>query len=103
MAEVVPGVVFSVQTSTVPPELIFIDLTLLSDDPTLKAEPGLVTVKAPLLNVQLSAVEPLKIIISAVLPPKVTALTVIFPSATKSVVAAKPIKGMSNKDSKIVR
>ena len=98
-----PGVVFSVQTSTLPPELIFIDLTLGSDEPTSKAEPGSVTVNVPLANVQLAAVEPLKIIMSAVPDPKVTPVTVIFPLATKSVVAAKLKTGVSNKAIEIVR
>lgn len=81
------------------------DFTAVSEEPTLKAEveSGLVTVKVPLLNVQLSAVEPVIISMFAVLSPKVTALTVILPSATKSVVAARPITGTSNKDREIVK
>ena len=51
--------------------------------------------KAPLVNVQLSAVEPLRIIMSAVPAPKVTRGTVILLLATKSFVAAKTSTGRS--------
>ena len=79
---------FSAQATFVPPWVILIDLTVASDEPTLKV-PGLVTVKVPESNVQLSAVEVSIISISAVPAPKVTAETVIFESAVKSLVAAK--------------
>lgn len=77
------------------------DFTVLSDEPTLKADPGFVTVKAPLENTQLSAVEASRIIISAVPAPNVTAATVILPFATKSLVAAKATIGTNS--ARIVR
>jgi hypothetical protein len=52
-------------------------------------------VKAPLLNNQLSAVEPLIIIILAVPEPKVTDETVMLLFAVKSVTAAKTNTGRS--------
>jgi hypothetical protein len=52
-----------------------------------------VALKAPLLNSQLSAVEPLNISISAVIEPNVTPDTVMLLLATKSFVAAMPTVG----------
>ena len=57
----------------------------------------MVTVKAPLENVQLSAVEPFRMSILAVLESKVTDETVISPFAVKSVVAASANTGRNNK------
>jgi hypothetical protein len=55
----------------------------------------LVTVKVPLENIQLSAVDPLKMSISAVPMPNVTAETVTLPFAVKSFVAASANTGTS--------
>lgn len=96
----VPGVVFSAHTSVVPPLLNWMDFTELSDEPTLNV-PAFVTVKVPLENVQLCAVEPLRIIMLAVPEPNVTDGTVMLLFAVKSVVAAKATTGTSN--NKIVR
>jgi hypothetical protein len=89
--------VFLTQATTLPDKVARIPFTVASEEPTLKV-PGLVTVKAPLLNVQLSAVDPFMISMSAVVAPKVTALTVILPSAVKSVVAART--GTANRNAK---
>lgn len=55
--------------------------------------PALVTVKAPLENDQLWAVEPFKMSMLAVPEPNVTLDTVMSPLAVKSVVAAKASAG----------
>lgn len=82
------------QAITAPPEFCTLMLfTELSAEPTLKV-PGLVTVKAPLEEVQLSALEPFNINISAVTVPPLTEETVILPLAVKSLVAA--ITGTTN-------
>ncbi len=91
----VPGIVFSAHTSVVPPLLNWIDFTELFDEPTLNV-PGLVTVNVPLENNQLCAVEPFSMSMSAVPEPKVTPVTVMFPFAVKSVVAATAITGRNN-------
>lgn len=96
----VPGVVFSAHTNLVPPLLNWMDFTELSDEPTLNV-PAFVTVNVPLENVQLCAVEPLRIIMLAVPEPNVTDGTVMLPFAVKSVVAAKATAGASK--NKIVR
>ena len=90
-----PGVVFTAQATWSPLREVAMDLILVSDEPTRKLLPGLATVKAPPLMLQLSAVEPLKIIMSAVVLPKVTPVTVKLASAVKSVVAAKRAAGLN--------
>jgi hypothetical protein len=95
VANDVPGVEFSEQTNVVPPCVTWIDFTVLSDDPTWNV-PGLVIVKVPLENVQLSDWDPLRINISAVPAPNVTPGTVILLFATKSFVAAKTTSGKNS-------
>ena len=91
------------QVLVAPPLEIWIVLTELLLEPTLKAEPGFVTLNVPLLWLHSWALDPEKIIISEVPEPKVTLCTVILPLAMKSLVAALKVPLKTNENAKIAR